>query len=423
MLFITSILSLLGLAGGIAFAGRTVSRLRNTSATYNGRLLPFVHFSLSSWILGAFQYVILISSPFIFFPGFDLVTGLWLGLMQNVLWAGAVLSLHSKRFSRISETLRFFIVLPIIVLWASLTYQTAVLNSVTFINVDAVSAAVTFATFAYSIVRWRLSKICAAVFFIHGYFQWIWRSLWFTPLVGTQLLVFSLWRISLLAIWIGLILAILHRAESSYRQVVGDIERLALSKRLDTIAVMISPTVEGLALDRDAAARAIDRLGLTEIRAEMFGSRPESRRKFYAFLAAAARAIAGLGLIKIQTEKFESRPESLRNIYAFLAEQCDLLILIIGERYEALMELEGNSVLEFVYQIAHAQSPQKILVYVKDGINREPRLQDFLMHVRDAEHTCVTSFTTPEDLYEDIQRGIARWLTSHVKQQQPKHDN
>src|SRR6185503_21302584 len=110
------ILSLIVFAVAIVFAWMTVSRLRNTSATYNARLLPFAYFSLTSWILAVLQCTLLVTSSLISFPGeFRLATGLWLALMQNVLWAAAVLSLYSKQFSGISQRLPIFVVFPTVV--------------------------------------------------------------------------------------------------------------------------------------------------------------------------------------------------------------------------------------------------------------------------------------------------------------------
>jgi hypothetical protein len=383
------ILSLIIFAVAIVFAWRTVSRLRNTSATYNARLLPFAYFSLTSWILGALQCAILVTSSLISFPGeFRLATGLWLAFMQNVLWAAAVLSLYSKQFSRISQTLPIFVAFPTVVALAFPTYRVGVLTSETFTYIDAVLTFTIFVVFAVSLLQWHLSKVFAAAFLAHGYSQSIWTSLWFTPWPETQraiLLAFPLWRIALLVIWIRLISAMLGRAQRSYQEVVNDIRRLALPTPLKTIKVMISSTVSDLAQERDAAESAIRALGLTTFRVEQLGS---------------------LSL-------------SPREICQLMAEECDIFILIIGERYGHIIESEGISVVECEYEVARAQNPGKILVYVKDGVNREPRLEALLKRLQDFEHGHFTSLFTPEDLYEKIQRDIARWLTSNVKQKQP----
>jgi hypothetical protein len=158
---------------------------------------------------------------------------------------------------------------------------------------------------------------------------------------------------------------------------------------LVTFRVMISSTVEDLVQEREAAERAILGLGLTRLRAEKLGSTPQ--------------------------------PPQV--ICALLAEQCDLFVQILGERYGYIIKSEGISVIEFEYEIARAQNPEKILVYVKDGVHRDPRLTEFLQRVQDFEQGYFRSlFTSPEDLYEKIQRDIVRWLTSQAKQKHLKED-
>jgi len=383
MFFTTSLLLIFVVE--VVYAAATFLRLKNTTATYNRRLLPFARFSLSSWIVWTFQYLILpgpsASSP----TGFFLLTGLWLGVVQNALWISAALSLRSKQFPHISDRLPLFIIFPIVLVFALSTYRIALLTSAIFLFIEALATAVSFAILAHSIWQWRLSQIYAVVFSLHGYTQWIWRSLWFGPLTGKWIAIywaFPVWRIVLLFAWIGLISSILHRAESSYRGVVEDIERLGLPNSLDTITLTIGSTVEDLVEEREAAAEAIRTLRLTELRREMF----------------------------------ETPSEPLRNVYAFLAEECHIFILIIGESYGSQMEPDGISVAEFQYQVARQQSPENILVYVKDDVVREPRLQNFLTRVQEAEHIYIRSFITPEELYEKVQRGIADWLTVHGKQ-------
>jgi hypothetical protein len=217
-------LSLIPFALAIVFAGITVSKLRNTLGTYEVRLLSFAYFSLSAWILGALQFLILLASLFSPFPNvFLLDTGLWLSITQNALWASAVLSLHSKQFPRISDTLPLYKIFPIVIAFALLTYRTTFLTSEVFTYIDAVSTTVIFMIFACWILQSRLSKTFAAVLFIHGYSQWIWRSLWFTPWDGAQfaiVLAFPLWRIALLVAWIRFLSAMLQIAPLSSEEIV-----------------------------------------------------------------------------------------------------------------------------------------------------------------------------------------------------------
>jgi len=344
------------LAIAVISATRTVSRLRNASATFNVSLLSFAYFSLSSWLFWALQYAILLAAPFISLPSklFQGI-GLWLGVVQNALWITAILSLYSKQFSRVSVPL--FVMFSLLI--ALLTYQTTVLTSQAFGYLEAVSATIIFVSFAYSIWQLRLSLLFAAAFLIHGYFQWIWRSLWLKPLTDTEivLLAFPVWRIALLAAWIILI-----------------------SEMLVTLRVMISSTVKDLGQERHAAERAIHGLRLSSFRAETFGSVPDT-------------------------------PKTL---CALWASQCHIFILMVGERYGYIIKSKGISVVEYEYDIAHAEDPGKILVYVKDGVTREQRLEEFLRRLQDFECGHVTSsFTTSDELFEKIQRDVKNWLTSY----------
>lgn len=230
------VLTLMPLVGAIVRAGIIVSRLQNTPATRDVRLLSFAYFSLSALILGTLQHVILLASLFSSSPSvFFLNTGLWLGVTQNALWITAILSLQSKQFLRISDTLTFIKIFLIVIAFALLTYPTVALTSEMFTYIDAVSTAVIFMIFAYWIRQWRLSKKVAAVLLIHGYSQGIWRSLWIAPLSSwaqfTFLLAFPLWRITLLFAWMRLIPAMLQIQQ----EVVGDSERLALPNAADNM--------------------------------------------------------------------------------------------------------------------------------------------------------------------------------------------
>lgn len=228
------ILTLIPFAAVIVYAGRKVSKLCTTSTNDNAYLL-FTYFSLTAWILGALQYAILLasllgSSPSDFFPD----TGLWLGFIQNALWAGAVLSLHSKQLSRISNSLsrfKIFLIVPIIIGFALLTYRTVVVTSEIFTLIDGVFTASIFMVLAVWIVQWRLSHKLAAVFFIYGYSQFIWSTLWFTPFSGPQfgiLIASPLWRMAVLFAWLTLISEIAQSGQVSRAEVVEDNESLAL---------------------------------------------------------------------------------------------------------------------------------------------------------------------------------------------------
>jgi Domain of unknown function (DUF4062) len=333
----------------VVFAARHVFARRNT---HNAWLLPFAYFSFGSWVFWVLQYLILVSQPLISFPsGILQYTSLWLGVMQNTLWVSAVLSLYSKLFYRVSLTLPPLGMFSILI-GLAIIYQTSVLTSVPLIIIGAVLVAAIFTVLGLSITRLEVSKLFAATFFIHGFSQWIWHYLGEGQL---QLVAWAFWYVALLGAWWALI-----------------------SEMLVTSRVMISSTVTDLTQEREVVDRAIRNLRLEGFRSEKIGSRPYT-------------------------------PKAL---CALWAEQCHIFILIIGERYGFVIRSLGISVVEFEFQVASAQNPHKILVYVKDGVTREPRLEEFLQRLEDFEEGYFRSlFTTPEDLYEAIQRDVAEWLT------------
>ena len=79
---------------------------------------------------------------------------------------------------------------------------------------------------------------------------------------------------------------------------------------------MISSTFDDLGQEREAVDIAIQELQLTRFRAETFGSVPHPPKV----------------------------------ICALLAEQCDIFVLILGERYGYVMS-DGRSVVEFEYSV------------------------------------------------------------------------
>jgi hypothetical protein len=332
-----------------------VTKLWNTSTTYNATLFTFAYFSLGAWILWALHYTIFLLEPVTPFAS-DLLrkTGLWLGLMENILWASAVLSLHSKKFSRKSLTAPLLAMFAIVM--AVVAYQTTILTSKPFTYIEAVSTATIFMLLTLSIMQLRLSKLFAVIFFLYGYFQWIWKSLWLTPLGTTWVvrLAFPLWHIAVFIAWMFLI-----------------------SEMRGTFRVMISSTIKDLGPERAAAEGAVQSLQLDGLRAE----------------------------------KIESLPYTPKALSALWAEQCDIFILIIGERYGHLIEPEAISIAEFEYKVAHAQDPAKVFVYVKEDVDREPSLEEFLKRLQDFESGYFSSpFSTPEELQGKIKRDIKRWL-------------
>ena len=342
----------------VVFAIRRIFKGRNASA--NAWMLPFAYFSLIAWVLWVFQYGILVAGPFGFISNDSYsTTSLLLELMQNAFWIVAILSLHSKQFSQVSLTLALLGLLSIVA--ALIIYETPIVFSEPFTYIAAVSVATIFTVLAASIWKLPVSKLYPIVFGLHGFSHWLWTYLFFNPSISIQksLQYFSLWHVVLMLTWIILI-----------------------SEMLVRFRVMISSTIDDLGPERRATERAIRRLDMDGLRSETLGSRPYT-------------------------------PKRLCKLWA---EQCNLFVLIIGGRYGHYISGMGKSAVEFEYEVAAKADREKILVYVKEGITREPKLEEFLERLRDFECGHVISpFNSPEDLSERIQNDVKDWLTEHRK--------
>lgn len=374
----------------VVFAGIKVSELQSPPDSYNARQFTFAYFSLSAWILWVFQYAIQATPFFTLSKDLSLTIGLILGVVQNALWTCAALSLPFKSFSRKSLTLPLLAVVSVVsAVIAIVAYQAAILSSPELngyvVGVDGLWNAVVFMVVGISIFQLGFGKKSAEAFLTHGYTQWIWRLLLLSPWATTLVvqIVYPAWRVFLFIVWARLISEMAKRTEPpdqkiarvSKQSLSSDNQRPKAPNLLVTLKVMISSTVQDLEPEREAADRAIRGLNLDRFRAEKFGSLPHP-------------------------------PEV---ICALLAEQCDIFVLIIGERYGYEIESRKISVVEFEYEVACAQDRGKILVYIKDGVTREPRLEAFVRRLEDFERGHFrTLFKTADELPEKIQGDISR---------------
>jgi hypothetical protein len=390
---------ILSFAVAVVFAGITVFKLRSPPDTYNARLFTFGYFSLSAWILWVIQYGVL-AFPFHSVPSsLALTTALWLGVVQNALWACALLALHFKLFSRKLLTLPLLGVFSAVI--GLLAYKTSILSSPQLNDsvalFDGFLNCVSFVLLAIAIYQFRLSRIAVVAFLIHGYTQWLWRWLWLTPL-GSSIAVqvaFPGWRIVLFIVWYRLISELISAMSQrvppeeptlppQVNHTAGSGTQPITTPDLSpTLRVMISSTVEDLGPERDAADQAIHGLKYERFRAETLGSLPHS-------------------------------PEM---VCAYMAEKCDVFVLIIGERYGYEIKSKKQSVVEFEYEHARARDRGKILVYIKEGVTREPRLETFVKRVEDFESGHFrTLFKTADELPLKIQGDIARWVLLRTRQ-------
>jgi len=377
----------------VVVTGKTVSQLRNTALAYSGRL-PFAYYSLSAWMFWALQYLILIAWTLCSRQDHTFLSAaVSIGLVGNALWAVAIWSLYSKLVNQLSLTLTYVIAFSILMGFAILTalissvkYDREILGSAQFTLVEGALCGALFSAFALSINQLRLKKSFAVTFLIHGVSQGLWQWLFSsssTIRLALLLVFFPVWHIGVFLSWTRLTPQLLQTAQSDKKETRSD-SRLRVVM-LTPFRIMVSSTVEDLIPEREAADRAI----------------------------------RGLHLDGFLAEKYGSLPDTPRNICEHMARHCDIFILIIGERYGYVPDPGGISVVQLEFEAARGESPQKILAYVKKGVIREERLQEFLKVVEDFNFGYLrSSFTSPKQLSEQIQVGIMRWLVSRAKQRQ-----
>src|SRR5690349_20803511 len=117
------------------------------------------------------------------------------------------------------------------------------------------------------------------------------------------------------------------------------------------LRIMISSTIEDLRAERQAADDAIEHFQFERFRSETLGS-------------------------------LSRAPEEVCDE---MARECDLYVLIIGERYGWVIPHLGISVTEREYDVARECDREKVLVYVKslNGCVREERESVFMERVTD----------------------------------------
>lgn len=375
----------------IVVTGKTVSQLRNTGLAYNGRL-PFAYYSLGAWMFWALQYVVLIG--WTLFPSEDpafLRAAVSIGFVVNVLWAIAILSLYSKLVNQLSLTLTYVSVFSILMGFALLialissVKNREILGSTQFTLFEVGLCIALFGAFALSINQLRLNKSFAVTFLIHGVSQGLWQWLFSSSstIRFTLLIVFPVWHIAVLLAWRRLTPQLLQTAQSDTKETRFD-RRLKV-EMLTPFRVMVSSTVEDLKPERDAADRAI----------------------------------RGLHLDGFLAEKYGSFPNAPSDICEYMSRHCDIFILIIGQRYGYVPEPGPKSVVQLEYEAAREDNPEKILSYVKKGVLREDKLEEFLKEVENFKSGYLRSeFTSPKQLREQIKIDIMRWLTSRAKPRQ-----
>jgi hypothetical protein len=122
---------------------------------------------------------------------------------------------------------------------------------------------------------------------------------------------------------------------------------------------------------------------------------------FEAFRAAAAAAAKTLKIQVLRAEDFGASADSPRRVCLAGVRAADVVLLIIGARYG---EIDPRSGLSPTHEeFSEARERSRVLVFVQEGVTREPSQEKFLREVRDwATGQYTASFTTPDELRDAI---------------------
>jgi len=133
---------------------------------------------------------------------------------------------------------------------------------------------------------------------------------------------------------------------------------------------------------------------------------------------AAARAIEKLGLQGVRMEVFGARPQEATNACVDEISDCDALIGLYAYRYGYTPEGQSKSITEQEFDFAMATGKKIFCFVVSDEhpwlirhVETEPgrtRLCDFLRRVR--EKVVIDTFTTPEDLAARVACSLGYFL-------------
>jgi predicted ATPase len=122
---------------------------------------------------------------------------------------------------------------------------------------------------------------------------------------------------------------------------------------------------------------------------------------------AARIAIEQLNLAPVMFE-LGARPHPPQDLYRAYLEQSDIFVGLYGERYGWVAPGDEVSGLEDEYRLAPHEMPK--LVYVKEGVEREPRLQELLDRIKGDDRASYVYFTDADQLAELVRSDLATLL-------------
>lgn len=125
-----------------------------------------------------------------------------------------------------------------------------------------------------------------------------------------------------------------------------------------------------------------------------------------------SQVIKDLGYKAVLSENMETQPLSSEEVCTRWARNCDIYILVLGERYGCIIPKYDISPTELEFQVAKESDPEKILVYVKDIEQRELRQQVFVNRVEDftAGYFRGNPFHSIDELEQRVRMDLIRLM-------------
>ncbi|MBO1770021.1 DUF4062 domain-containing protein [Agrococcus sp. TF02-05] len=128
-------------------------------------------------------------------------------------------------------------------------------------------------------------------------------------------------------------------------------------------------------------------------------------------LEAERRAVRGaIERLRLAPVMFElgARPHPPRELYRAYLEQSDVFVGIYGERYGWIAPGSDVSGLEDEYRLAPPGMPR--LIYLREGADREPRLDELIGRIERDDAASYRGYSTPTELAELVEADLATLL-------------
>jgi len=134
---------------------------------------------------------------------------------------------------------------------------------------------------------------------------------------------------------------------------------------------------------------------------------------FEPFRAAARSAVQTLRHEPVVAEDFGARPDSPQIACLQGVRDADMVVLILGERYGAVQGTSGLSPTHEEFR--EARDGKTMLVFVREGVEREPRQEAFVAEVQAWQSGYFRGgFKTADELRDAVTRGLHEYQLANA---------